>query len=387
MWALLPFGIVALFLEWCVRGIRRLVRGRRERTLASAPAATGKSGARSSWRQSRWMGAFWLALGLMGLILVRPAIGWRSDGSVFWTDRGVRALDGRLRDEITDWGRARRPVGLAVGVIADGRGGRATLGRSRLPPGGPPLREALFEIGSITKTFTGILLARMASDGLVGLDSRVSDFLPTGVEPTPEQAAITLRHLATHTAGLPRLPPRFLLSPSRLLRNHVLGTDPYRGYRTDDLLRATEPGGGDRLRATGYRARLAAGPVWLGMEAQPWELPEAIAGAGALRSTLDGMIGYLSANMGKRETPLRDAMRLAQREHFRGPERGIGLAWIRERRENIGQTVIWHNGGTGGFSSFLGFTEDRRFGVVVLSNSSVSVDPLGWRLLEAMARS
>ena len=201
MWDLLPFGIVALFLEWCVRGIRRLVRGRRERTLASAPAATGKSGARSSWRQSKWMGAFWLALGLMGLILVRPAIGWRSDGSVFWTDRGVRALDGRLRDEITDWGRSRRPVGLAVGVIADGRGGRATLGRSRLPPGGPPLREALFEIGSITKTFTGILLARMAGDGLVSLDGRVSDFLPTGVEPTPEQAAITLRHLATHTAG------------------------------------------------------------------------------------------------------------------------------------------------------------------------------------------
>ena len=440
MWELLPFGIVALLLEWCVRGIR-LVRGRRERIPASAPAATGKSDARSSWRQSRWMGAFWLALGLMGLILVRPAIGWRSDGSVFWTDRGVRALDGRLRDEITDWARGRRPVGLAVGVIADGGSGRATLGHSRLPPGGPPLREALFEIGSITKTFTGVLLARLAGDGLVGLDSRVSDFLPTGVEPTPEQAAITLRHLATHTAGLPRLPPRFLLSPSRLLRNHVLGMDPYRGYRTDDLLRAfsavrltsdpgvrsaysnfgfgllgwilgratgegyarairdlvvrplglegiaTEPGGGDRLRATGYRARLAAGPVWLGMEAQPWELPEAMAGAGALRSTLDGMIGYLAANMEERETSLRDAVRLAQREHFRGPERGVGLAWIRERRENIGQTVIWHNGGTGGFRSFLGFTDDRRFGVVVLSNSSVSVDPLGWRLLEAMARS
>ena len=273
------------------------------------------------------MGAFWLALGLMGLILVRPAIGWRSDGSVFWTDRGVRALDGRLRDEITNWAREHRPVGLAVGVIADGGSGRATLGDSRLPPGGPPLREALFEIGSITKTFTGILLARMAGDGLVSLDSRVSDLLPTGVEPVPEQAAITLRHLATHTAGLPRLPPGFLLSPSRFLLM-VLGKDPYRGYRADDLLRAfgavrltsdpgvrseysnfgfgllgwalgraagsgyenairdlvvrplglegieTEPGAGDQPRATGYRARLAVGPGWLGMEAQPWELPE-----------------------------------------------------------------------------------------------------------------
>ena len=441
MLELLPFGIVALFIEWCVRGVRRLVRGARARTGPTRSVQSLAAAGRGAWRQSRWMGACWLALGLTGLILVQPAVGWRSDDSSFWTDPGTRALDGLLREAIVDWADERRPVGLAVGIIADDRIRRATLGRSRLTPGGPPLREALFEIGSITKTFTGTLLARLAGDGLVALDSRLSDLLPTDLAPTPEQGAITLRHLATHTAGLPRLPPGFLLSPSRVLRSRVLGMDPYRGYRTDDLLRAfgavrltsdpgvrseysnfgfgllgwalgraagdgyasairdlvvrplgltgieTEPGGGDRLRATGYRARLAVGPVRLGMAAQPWELPEAMAGAGALRSTLDGMIGYLSANMDARETPLRDAIRLAQREHLRGPERGIGLAWIRERRDELGQTVIWHNGGTGGFRSFLGFTDDRRFGVVVLGNSSVSVDPLGWRLLEAMAHS
>ena len=440
MLELLPFGILALFIEWCVRGVRRLVRGPRARAAASDPATRGHGTTRLAWRQSRWMGACWLALGLTGLILVRPALGWWSADPASGTDPGVRGLDGPLRNELVDWARERRPVGLAVGIVADGRVRRATLGHSRLTPGGLPLREALFEIGSITKTFTGILLARMAGDGLVSLDSRVSDFLPTGIDLAPEQAAITLQHLATHTAGLPRLPPGFLLNPSRFLRM-VLGMDPYRRYDTDDLLRAfgaarlnsnpgvrseysnfgfgllgwalgraagrgyanairdmvveplglegiaTEPGGGG-LRATGYRARLAVGPVRLGMEAQPWEAPEAIAGAGALRGTLDGMIGYLTANMNARATPLRAAVDLAQREHFRGSSGlAIGFAWIREPRDELGQTVIWHNGGTGGFRSFLGFTEDRRLGVVVLSNSSVSVDPLGWRLLEATARS
>ena len=439
MLELLPFGLLALFVEWCTRGIRRLVRGARARTGPSRSAKPLETAGRFAWRRSRWMGACWLALGLTGLILVQPALGWRSDDSSFWTDPGMRALDGPLREEIVDWAGERRPVGLAVGIIADDRVRRATLGHSRLMPGGPPLRDALFEIGSITKTFTGLLLARMAGDGLVSLDGRLSDLLPAGIELTQEQKAITLRHLATHTAGLPRLPPGFLLNPSRFLRT-VLGMDPYRGYRTDDLLRAfgaarltsgpgvrseysnfgfgllgwalgraagdgyatairalvvqplglegieMEPGGGVGVRATGYRARLAVGPVRLGMEAQPWEAPEATAGAGALRSTLDGMIGYLAVNMDARTTPLRAAIDLAQREHFHGRSGlAIGLAWIRERRDELGQTVIWHNGGTGGFRSFLGFTEDRRFGVVALSNSSVSVDPLGWRLLEAMA--
>ncbi len=83
MMELLPFGILALFLEWCVRGIRRLVRGPRAHAAASDPAAPRKRTTRLACRQSRWMGACWLALGLMGLILVRPAIGWQSEGSSF----------------------------------------------------------------------------------------------------------------------------------------------------------------------------------------------------------------------------------------------------------------------------------------------------------------
>ena len=380
------------------------------------------------------MGAAWLALGLFGLIATSNAVGWQTAGSAFWTDGGVPALDTSLRDEIVGWSRQHRPVGVAVGIVADDSVARATFGRSRLMPGGPPLREASFEIGSITKTFTGILLARMVEDGVVRLDRPMSDSLPPGIELSAELEGITLEQLATHTAGLPRLPPG-MLNASGFVRA-VVGLDPYRGYTVDELSSALgstsltgglgarseysnfgfallgwilgrEAGGGyrrairDRVLvplavdgieveagetvarpAAGYRVAAGIGPLRFGLRAQSWEMTEAFGGAGGLRSTLDGMLGYLAANMKRRATPLAAAIELAQQERFRtSPDRGMGLAWVRSRREDIRQTVIWHNGGTFGFSSFLGFTADGRFGVVVLSNASARVDDLALRLL------
>ncbi len=155
------------------------------------------------------------------------AVGWQEEESAFWSDGGVPALEASLRDEIVGWAREHRPVGVAVGIVADDGVARATFGRSRLMPGGPSLHEALFEIGSINKTFTGILLARMVGDGVVRLDRPMSDSLLPGIELPAELEAITLDQLATHTAALPGLPPG-LLSVGRFVRA-VFGLDPYRG--------------------------------------------------------------------------------------------------------------------------------------------------------------
>ena len=380
------------------------------------------------------MAAAWLVLGLLGLTAASNSVGWQTEGSAFWSDGGVPALEARLRDEIVGWAREHRPVGVAVGIVAEDGVARATFGRSRLTLGGPPLREALFEIGSINKTFTGVLLARMVGDGLVRLDQRMSDSLPPGIDLPAELEAITLEQLATHTAGLPRMPPGAL--DLGLLVRAVAGMDPYRGYTVDELsgaLGATsltgapgesseysnfgfgvlgwvlsrEAGGGYRRairdlvlaplgvdgieaetgaaaarRAAGYRAASGIGPLRVGLRAQSWEMTEAFAGAGGLRSTLDGMLGYLAANMKPKTTPVDEAIELAQQERFRiGPDRARGLGWARSRREDIGQTVVWHNGRTGGFQSFLGFTADGRFGVVVLTNTPSPVDAFAPRLL------
>lgn len=436
----LAFSPVAAFLAWCALGVYVLVRGVRQRRRSSSGAGAPALPWGIALLRSPWTGAFWLVLGLTGLVLWRPAIGWQADGSGYWTDGGVPALDEVVRSEIADWAREERPIGLAVGIVTPDGAARATLGRARLLPGGPPLREAAFEIGSITKTFTGILLASLVNRGVVSLDDRLPELLPAGIDLPAEQQSITLAHLATHTAGLPRTPPGPL--DLGLLLRILLGLNPYEGYTTDDLLRALEvtelrsrPGersdysnfgfgllgwilgreaatgyagalrefvyeplalhgietgpGGDvgSHTAVGYRNRQGIGPVRLGLVAAPWDIPEAFEGAGAIRSTLEGMMGYLHANMREGSGAVYSAIRAAQREQFPiSPTRSIGLAWVRDQRPDLGgQTVIWHNGGTGGFRSFLGFTEDGRYGVVVLANALASVDPLGARLLRAIA--
>ena len=435
----LAFSPVAAFVLWCALGLLVLVRAIRRRRRVSLGLAMPTVPWGIALLRSPWTGAFWLALGLVGLSLWRPAIGWQADGAAYWTDGGVPALEEVVRGEIVDWAREERPIGVAVGLVTPDGIARATHGRARLL-GGPPLREATFEIGSITKTFTGILLASLVDRGVVSLDDPLQELLPAGVNLPPEQQSVTLAHLATHTAGLPRVPPG--MADLNVLVRAVLGLNPYEGYTTDDLLRALEvtelqsspgehsaysnfgfgllgwilgreaatgyagairdfvhgplalsgieigPGDGAQSRtAVGYRSRQSIGPVRLGLVAVPWDLPEAFEGAGAVRSTLEGMVAYLAANMRRDSDPVHSAIRAAHREHFRiSARRSIGLAWVRDRRRDLdGRTVIWHNGGTGGFRSYLGFTEDGRLGVVVLANSVASVDPLGVTLLRAAA--
>jgi CubicO group peptidase (beta-lactamase class C family) len=91
--------------------------------------------------------------------------------------------------------------------------------------------------------------------------------------------------------------------------------------------------------------------------------------------------------MGLIPTPIDAAIRRSHQELFQEfPGRAIGMNWIRSFESNISQNIVWHNGGTGGFRSYLGFTEDRRFGVFVLSNTAISVDALAEEILEALVR-
>ncbi len=176
----------------------------------------------------------------------------------------------------------------------------------------------------------------------------------------------------------------------------ILGREAGAGYRSAirDLVLVplgvdgieAEPGAPAARRAAGYRTAGGIGPLRMGLRAQSWEMSEAFGGAGGFRSTLDGMLGYLAVNMRRRATPLAAAIELAQQERFRASQdRAMGLGWVRSRREGIGQTVIWHNGGTGGFSSFVGFTADGRFGVVVLANTITPVDGFALRILATVA--
>ena len=310
-------------------------------------------------------------------------------------------------------------VGIVVGVIRDGRSEIHGYGSvSRFAPR-PPDGRTLFEIGSITKTFTAALLADMADRGEVALDQPVQELLPGFKIPRRNGRQITLAHLATHTSGLPRLPHDFGLSLDDPFNPYVhYGLDQLQTSLSGQSLRRdpgdrhlySNLGAGLLGQALAHRAGIPYGKLLrervllpLGLEdtainltadqqsrlapghaagnpVPNWDLGSLV-GAGALRSNVDDMIAYLRANMEGR-TPMLEtghAPRISK-GHLE-----IGLAWHRSPLKSTPAKMTWHNGGTGGYRSFLGFIKEPSIGVVVLANSAESVDEIGIDLLDLLA--
>ncbi|HSW30601.1 MAG TPA: serine hydrolase [Longimicrobiales bacterium] len=311
-----------------------------------------------------------------------------------------------------------RAKGIVLGVLeADGSTRIVSWGDPG--HGAQPLGErSVFEIGSITKVFTGTLLAEMAERGEVRLEEPVQDLLPPGVTvPSRSGKAIRVVDLSTQVSGLPRLPGN--LRPAD-------ATNPYADYRAENLYAAL--GGltldrdpGERYEYSnlgvgllGHALALRAGVSYedlvrrrilepLGMshtgttltpEMQAWMVKghdqagnavgiwdfDALAGAGALRSDMHDMLAFLKGNVGEPRSPLERAMRTAHAVRApAGPNMEIGLNWhVRAVGED---RIVWHNGGTGGFRTFIGFDPARRVGVVVLTNSAHGADDIGFHLV------
>ncbi len=144
-------------------------------------------------------------------------------------NQGVLA---HLDDLAAQYIRTRSQVGLVVGFL-DGEQ-RFTKGYGRMHNDATTLLDAqtIYEIGSITKVLTGITLARLEREGRLGLEDTVAHYLPSTLNlPLPAQS-ITLRHLATHTSGLPRLPDNLDATMPNLTDRQ---DNPYVNYTVQDL--------------------------------------------------------------------------------------------------------------------------------------------------------
>lgn len=317
-------------------------------------------------------------------------------------------------------GEGRKAVGIVVGLV-DGSGERFVVSGTTAPGGTTaPDPDSVFEIGSITKVFTSLVLADMVVRGEVGLDDPVAKLLPAEARvPERDGRAITLRDLSNQVSGLPRLPnnlkpadggdPYADYGPARLyeflagyklpraigekyeysnlgvgLLGHALALKAGLSYEELVRRRVLEPlGMNDTAMALPDRlaARLAPGFDLLLKPVKNWRF-DALAGAGALRSTARDMLKFLTAAMGRRETPLRRAfdLMLEDRRPTGAPDLEIGLGWHVWKK--YGTEIVWHNGGTGGYRSFAGFDPAKKTGVVVLCDTSFGVDDLGLHALE-----
>ena len=132
------------------------------------------------------------------------------------------------------------------------------------------------------------------------------------------------------------------------------------------------------------RARLATGHNALGRATSPWTFG-CLEACGGLRSSANDMLKFADAALGRTDV-LRNAFRMAhQRWRVIDPQlESIGLCWF-VRKLPSGLTMLWHNGGTGGYRSFLAIVPDRKIGVVVLSNSAHSVDEIALSMVNALS--
>jgi len=321
-----------------------------------------------------------------------------------------------LRDRIDT---AHAGVGIVVGII-DEKGTRI-ISYGHLKSGGDAIvdGDSVFEIGSVTKVFTTELLADMVAKGEVKLDDPVAKYLLATVKvPTYNGRQITLQDLATQSSGLPRLPDNLVpadganpyadytveqlytfLSGYTLTRDigaqyeysnlgmgllgHALALKAGTNYEALVTQRLCRPLGMTNTSITlsaAAKKRLAIGHNKVGLAVSNWDIPT-LAGAGALRSTVNDMLKFVAANLTLSNTDLKAAMESAQsprRDVSKGMK--LGLGW--HIATSYGAELVWHNGATGGYHSFIGFDKKRQRGVVVLSNSENSIDDLGFHLLD-----
>ena len=298
---------------------------------------------------------------------------------------------------------------FAVATVA---GGNVSVAAAGVP------LDADFEIGSISKGITGLLYADACDRGEISADTTLGELLPLG---DCEAARVTLASVSRHSSGLPRLPAAG--NPlRRTLSLWLRGANPYGEDLAELLLQA----GTVRLRdprprysnlgfellghavAAGaglsYRdlvAKRLSAPLALtsmytpsaaadlgthsltgrsrfGRPRQPWT-GEALAPAGGIRASI-GAMGMLARALLDGSAPGMSA--LDPVADFAGPAVRIGAAWI--TLEAKGRSVTWHNGATGGFSSWIGLDREADTGVVLLSATTASVDRHGFRLLEEL---
>jgi CubicO group peptidase (beta-lactamase class C family) len=305
---------------------------------------------------------------------------------------------------------------IAIGVLDDSGVHYYNFGLTKA--GGKTVDEhTIYEIGSITKTFTGILLADATLNGLVAVDDPAQKYLPDAVHmPEFDGDQITLGHLSDHTSSMPRMPDNFepadptnpyadystdrmydFVNSCELTREigsefeysnlaqgllgHILALRSGKDYETilrETILKPLKMNETAITFTKPMRGNLAQ-PHTQGAESANWDL-NVLAGAGAIRSSVHDMLLYLKANLGLAESELNPAMEMSHQQRHTKAGQGIGLGWFINPAGD--GEVLSHGGATGGYNAFAGFNKTTGQAVVVLTNSDAGIGDIGMHLMD-----
>ena len=336
------------------------------------------------------------------------------------SNKKITALDKKVDAAAQSYITIEATTGLSIGILKDGKTyfyhyGETEKGKKKLPN-----EKTIYEIGSISKTFTAILLAQAVNEGKLNLNDPASNYLPAAIPPLQFQGdPVTVKMLSNHSSGLPRMPENFAASATDLL-------NPYKNYGVEQLFKFYSTYKMDRKPGSVYdysnlgvgtlgvilenmykksyeelvvekicvplkmndtrqfllktdSARLAKGYTETGKYNGPWDL-KALAAAGAIRSTLADMLRYAKANINGAPEPLNKAMQLTHDVTFSDGINQTALGWhlIKPQKDEL----LFHNGGTGGYRSYLAINKSKKFAVVILSNTAIGTESVGDELIK-----
>ena len=280
-----------------------------------------------------------------------------------------------------------------------------------------------FEIGSVSKTMTAALLADLILQGKASLDDPLSNYLPEGaVVSTFEGKPILIKHIVTHTSGLPVVPD---FGPVPNMENPYANVDEaslLKTLSTAKLQRAP----GSQFEYSNYASMLLSSIVAkragtdfetllqtrlfapVGMKnsyinqkpadvkaaqghtpnnktTPAWTFKTNAAGVGGVRATLDDMVSYVQAQLGKNESTISPALKITQQKVKTETNNNMAMNWMLAPLD--AHFVYLHEGGTGGFSAFTAFDLEKQRGVVILSDTALTsvggLSSLGNHLLDS----
>ncbi len=325
--------------------------------------------------------------------------------------------DPSIRSDLEQWLGKQQSDGVVAAasfavVSADGidSGG---VGHRNGVDGAQPDADTQFQIGSISKVFTNLLLAERVASGKLRYDTAIGSLLPDNVTPrNPAVAKITLEQLATHRSGLPRLPANLDLSntvdpyagydAAKLhagivnardrqplgkfytysnfgvgLLGHLLGSAAGRGYHAAVIESVVAP---LALQNTAFEPGAnAATPISGGKPVTPWGFTDSLAAAGALWGSVNDLARLTQAYFGGHAHDLAHPLANDLEVVADAGDFEVTRVWHVARAGGV--PVYWHNGGTAGFHSFVGFRTDTAQAVAILVSGDADPTNVGLRAL------
>ena len=300
-----------------------------------------------------------------------------------------------------------------IGVV-DKNGKRFySFGQKSLDDKTKPDENSLFEIGSVTKTFTTLLLADLELENTLKMNTPVSKYLPV-FKTVKSKKEITLEDLMNHTSGLPRDPSNVTINNSNRYGDYTFEklNEFLNGYRVskqkylysnlayivlEAIIEQTTKKDYEILLEDNVFQSLGMKDTYFNV---PYEKSQqlitpyrkgkhvdaidmgAFPAPGGIISSAKDMLIFLEAQLGIRKSKLDKAIKNTHIKRFEHAKENIAMAWKIMNREISGKTIYYHKGGTNGFVSFAGFNIEDQIGVIVLSSGSNYFSDLGFNFLD-----